>query len=302
MLKGIESMKKMMNGLGIVRSSSLLGVTQNFLPLQSKAVQGSGLDTKGKNNMKKLMITAAAAFCATVALSVESQIVGYETSGLVSGKSNMTGVMFVGVDGGDLDLNKDFQIANLTGGDDETESDLVQVWNAADGKYTTFYYYQEVDCEEDWGWYVTTGKAQPIFPAGTAFWYKAKGDKFDKSITISGAIETDADITFPVVGGKSNMIVNPYPTLIDLNDAETVEFVGLTGGDDETESDLVQVWNAADGKYTTFYYYQEVDCEEDWGWYVTTGKAQPQVASGVGFWYKAKVGEGKAIKFKNPIK
>ena len=76
MLKGIESMKKMMNGLGIVRSSSLLGVTQNFLPLQSKAVQGSGLDTKGKNTMKKLMF-AAAAIAAGAAMAVESNVVGY---------------------------------------------------------------------------------------------------------------------------------------------------------------------------------------------------------------------------------
>ena len=234
---------------------------------------------------------------------VSSDIVGYNTESLTGGKLNVTGIMFVTPDGSDIDLNSgNVTIANLTAGADDTESDLILVWNPATSAYTTYYFYDEEGAEaEDVRWWDAGGESEPVFPAGTAFWYKAKPGT-GKSITVSGAIASDATETFSITGGKLNMCINPYPVDIDLN-SSNVTIANLTAGADDTESDLVLVWNPATSAYTTYYYYDEEGAEaEDVRWWDAGGESEPIITAGAGFWYKAKSGNGKSITFKSPIK
>ena len=226
-----------------------------------------------------------------------SNIVGYSTSDLVGGKSNMQGINFVKVDGTDFDLNADIAVANLTGGADESSADSILVWDPVKSGYTTFYYYYEAEYPEDTAWYDVNGEVDAKLTAGSAFWFRAVAGE-GKSITVSGAVEGDDSVTFNLVGGKSNMIINPYPTPIDLNDATTVEVVNLTGGADESTADSVLVWDAVKSGYTTFYYYYEAEYPEDTAWYDVNGEVEPTLGAGTAFWFRAVAGEGKAITFK----
>lgn len=204
--------------------------------------------------------------------------------------------MFNTVGGDAIDLN-DMTFPGITGTDSESTCDLIQVWNPATSGYTIYWYYYE-DGAVDIGWYGTLDE-ETTLPAGTAFWYKAKaGD--GKQMTQSGAVESDADVTFNLTSGKYNMCINPYPTAIDLNDADTVEFKNVTGTDSESTCDLIQVWNPATSGYTIFWNYYEDGVDADqFGWYGTLDE-ETTLPAGTAFWYKAKVGSGKAITFKKP--
>ncbi|MGN0832917.1 MAG: hypothetical protein ACI4RD_04615, partial [Kiritimatiellia bacterium] len=114
----------------------------------------------------------------------------------------------------------------------------------------------------------------------------------------SGVLESASDVTVEITGGNFNMVINPYPTPIDLNDASTVEFTNLTSGEDDTQSDRILVWNPVTSGYTTFFNYNAVGDEESWGWWDNTFEVDPVLPAGTAFWYRAKAGSGKKITFK----
>ena len=206
----------------------------------------------------------------------------------------MSGIVFNGVAGGDVDIN-DLSFPNATGSDYQETSDQIQVWNAEESKYIYYYYYYDASYPEDNGWYGTLDEST-VLPVGTAFWYLAKaGD--GKQIIQSGAVETDTDVTFSIIGGKFNMVINPYPTEVDLNDSTSIEFTAATGSDYQETSDQIQVWNAEESKYIYYYYYYDASYPEDNGWYGTLDEVAT-LPAGTAFWYLAKPGEGKAITFK----
>ena len=247
--------------------------------------------------MKKLMIAmgAAALFGAVHADGiVSSDIVGYSTDNLTGGNYNMGGVVFTAVNGGAIDLNE-MSFPGVTGSDFEATSDNILVWNPSTSGYTKYYYYYDASAPDDNGWYGTLDE-ETTLPAGTAFWYLAKAGE-GKQITQSGAVESDADVTFDLTGGNYNMVINPYPTAIDLNDSTTVEFVGVTGSDFEATSDNILVWNPATSGYTKYYYYYDASAPDDNGWYGTLDE-EATLPAGTAFWYLAKAGEGKTITFK----
>jgi len=211
----------------------------------------------------------------------------------------MAGVTFSTVAGGDLDLNGEngITIANFTGGLDQTESDIIQIWKPANSGYTTFYYYNEEGCEEEWAWYDVEGEVDAVLPLGTAFWYKAKPGA-NKSIQTAGAVEMADDVKVNLTSGNFNMIINPYPVAVNLNSSEQAVIANFTGGLDQTESDIIQIWKPANSGYTTFYYYNEEGCEEEWAWYDVEGEVDAVIPAGKAVWYKAKAGADKSITFK----
>ena len=208
----------------------------------------------------------------------------------------MSGIVFSNVDGTAIDLN-DMTFENLTSGEDDTQADIISVWNPATSAYTTFFNYNAEGDEESWGWWDANFEVDPVLPLGTAFWYKAKAGN-GKAMTHSGAVESDTDVTVAITGGKFNMVINPYPTAIDLNDESTVEFANLTSGEDDTQADIISVWNPATSAYTTFFNYNAEGDEESWGWWDANFEVEPTLAAGTAFWFKAKAGSGKAITFK----
>ena len=227
---------------------------------------------------------------------VSSDIVGYSTDNLTSGKFNMSGIVFNSVGGGDVDLN-DMTFPGVTGADNVDDSDTILVWDPATSGYTTYwYYYEDGADEEDIAWYGYLDEPTTL-AAGTAFWYKAKAGS-GKAITQSGAVESDADVSFNLTGGKFNMAINPYPTAIDLNDSDTVVFSAVTGADNVDDSDTILVWNPSTSGYTTYWYYYEDGADEaDIAWYGYLDEPT-SLPAGTAFWYKAKAGTGKAITFK----
>ena len=231
---------------------------------------------------------------------MESQIVGYGTESLVDGKINMKGIAFVKVDGESINLNE-ISGKGMTAGEDESCADQVLVWNATKSLYTTYAYYDEG--EDGKTWYDVFGSTEPIFPAGTAFWYQsyATGDK-NKDITIAGAVASESDITFDLVDGKINMVNNPYPCAFDLNDDSTVVLIDCLAGEDESCADQVLVWNATKSLYTTYAFYDEG--EDGKTWYDVFGSSEPIIPGGTAFWYscfKAEDGVKKQLKFLSPI-
>ena len=225
---------------------------------------------------------------------VSSDIVGYSTDSLTGGNYNMGGVVFTTVNGGAIDLN-DMSFPGVTGSDFEATSDNILVWNPSTSGYTKYYYYYDASAPDDNGWYGTLDE-ETTLPAGTAFWYLAKAGE-GKAITQSGAVESDADVTFDLTGGNYNMVINPYPTAIDLNDSTTVEFAGVTGSDFEATSDNILVWDPSTSGYTKYYYYYDASAPDDNGWYGTLDE-EATLSAGTAFWYLAKAGEGKKITFK----
>lgn len=229
--------------------------------------------------------------------------VGYTTQGLTSAKFNMHGVVFTTVDGGDMDLNKDFDFPNLTKGDDTPLADNIQVWDPSTSGYTTYYYYNAEGDEENWGWVDANWELPNAkLACGTAFWFKAKeGD--GKAMTQSGAVESEDDVTYDLTGGKFNMHINPWPVAVDLNDENAIVIKNFTPGDDTPVADNIQVWNPATSGYTTFYYYNAEGDEENWGWVDANWELpKAEIPACAGFWYKAKAGDGKQIIFKSPMK
>ena len=254
--------------------------------------------------MNKLMMAvgAAALFGAVHADGiVSSDIVGYSTDSLTSGKYNLSGITFENIgETSSYDLNK-LDIKNVTGGEDQTTADFIQIWNPATSGYTTFYYYYEEEYKDEAGWYDAGGDEEPILDSGMAFWYRARA-KSDKAITVAGSIDTVDDATVVLTSGKYNLVVNPFPAAIDLNDKTTVEVKNVTGGEDQNSADFVQIWNPTTSGYTTFYYYYEEEYKDEAGWYDAGGDEEPTFPAGTAFWYRARAGENKSLVFPNPTK
>ena len=221
---------------------------------------------------------------------------------MVGGKFNMNGIMFTSVDGNAIDLN-DVTFTNLTKSDDPATADIISVWDAASSGYTTYYFYNAEGDEENWGWHDENWELEDAtLPAGTAFWFKAKaGD--GKGMTQSGALDKTTDSTYDIVGGKYNMLINPYPASVDLNSDASITFTNLTKSDDPATADIISVWDAASSGYTTYYFYNAEGDEENWGWHDENWELEDAtLPAGTAFWFKAKAGTGKKITFINPVK
>lgn len=136
--------------------------------------------------MKKLMITAAAALCATLGYSeITSQnVVGYQNVAARSGFKAM-GPSFVAVAGEAIDLTK----IDVTGYDPEegTEGEVYVQGLDALGRGTGSYYYYDVPGELV-GWLDGSDneveEGQVMIPAGDALWVSAPSSAY--SIIVPG--------------------------------------------------------------------------------------------------------------------
>ncbi|MBQ4471353.1 MAG: hypothetical protein II946_03420 [Kiritimatiellae bacterium] len=246
---------------------------------------------------------------------VSSDVVGYNSNNLTTGKNKLTmvGGSFAGIGTEGFQLNGNITVKNIKGGSDSGDSDTLLMWDPTKaggaGGYNTFYYY---DDGTDAGWcdlatddYVENTPAYANgFPAGSAFWFQAI-DGATKDITFSGAVE-DADYVEPPLssGKQLSMVANAYPTQLQLNSTAMVEFTGLKGGSDSGDSDTLLVWDPTKaggaGGYNTFYYY---DDGTDTGWCDLATDDYVEVtypngfAVGTAFWFNPINAAAKNIKF-----
>ena len=234
---------------------------------------------------------------------VESvNIVGYETKALVAGKFNMLGGAFNSVGKAGYSLNRDFKGENLTAGATSGAADTIAIHDAATGGYTTYYLY-EGDGTYQAGWY-NAGSDEWFdddypngLPAGTPFWYLAKATTTGASGTFSGDVPMGGSYTKNLVRAKFNMVMNPYPVALNLNDTTQVTLVGATAGATSGVADTIAIHNAVTGGYTTYYLY-EGDGTYQAGWY-NAGSDElfetdypDGLPAGTPFWYVAKAGTG----------
>ena len=215
----------------------------------------------------------------------------------------------------DLNYGSEVKFANPTGGEGGEEgADVIKVWyTTGAGGYNTFAYYKDEEHtpgseEDETGWWPTDSEEEAIFPAGTPFWVRTQpGD--NKSMTVSGAVESDADVEVTLVGNKYNLLINPYPTSIDFNDkGKTVEVKNATGGEGGEEgADVIKIWyTAGAGGYNTFAFYKDEEHtsgseEDETGWWPTDSEEETIVPAGAGFWLRTQPGDNKSIVFKSPI-
>ena len=270
--------------------------------------------------MKKLMTVAAVAMCGSLIAVESANIVGYKTDTLAGDNFNMIAIPFNAVDGKGIDLNgTDITIANHSVNDDYTEdsTDLIQVWRPDLNGYDDFYFYSD-----EGKWCSADGNDTPFIecdgyenglPAGATAWYQASKNAERAgalTITVSGAIEEDADVC-TLAGDNFNMVANPYPVAIDLNNSAQVVIANHSVNDDYTEdsTDLIQVWRPDLNGYDDFYFYSD-----EGKWCSADGNDTPFIEcdgyedglpAGTAFWYQASKNAERAgaltITFINPL-
>ena len=194
---------------------------------------------------------------------VSSNIVGYSKVSTVAGL-NLIGVQFQAVGAnGVSDLNATMTPAGLVGFDwDNGEGgDQLYVWDPSAQGYATIYTYAgdavPAEITNDLG-YDLSGKWMDnnLFPIdeppalGDGLWIESTATS--AGITVSGEVNTNA-VTKTLVPGL-NLVANPYPKALNVNDAT---YSGLVGFDWENGEggDQLYVWNPELQGYSIIYTY-----------------------------------------------
>ena len=240
-------------------------------------------------------------YCAAVALAdVESaNIVGYNTVTLKPGW-NMLAVNFKNVanDNG-ININDLFPGGGktdtvFTPGSGSDSADYVQVWDATEGKYTTYLLYKKAKGTSDANYWWTDSSgvvSDKAFKNGDAFWFYKRGEK-DVTANISGEVFLDAVKDIAIKPGW-NMIGSFFPAGWKLNDEYYTptywQSSGAVPGSGSDSADYIQVWDAAGEKYTTYLLYKKAKgtSEANYTWTDANGATFTGdiLSAGKGAWY-----------------
>ena len=272
--------------------------------------------------MKKLMIAATAALCATVGFSLESaNVVGYSTQTANATRNTMMAPTFLSVDSATGCKLSDLTVTGYDAPEwmEEDEyfeggcsgGDFVLQFLNNDGSVAARYYWID-DGDNTAGWYATGGAAaieggaaSVTIPAGTAAWTIGTG----KTLQSAGAVNS-ADVEFKMNNTRNTAVGNCMPTELTLAqltvtgyDApewmEEDEYFegGCSGGD------FVLQFLNNDGSVAARYYWID-DGDNAAGWYATGGAAaieggaaSVKIPAGKGAWV---IGTGKKLVFPAP--
>ena len=225
--------------------------------------------------MKELVTVFAACAIAGAALAVDSNVVGYQTTGLDATVFKMVGVQFsdIGADTG-LTLDK-----LLTG--NFPYGTQIQVLKSSGSGYDTYTYLEEAydGVLDDFvpGWAdIQDDLATVTLVTGQAFWLKAPSVS---AASLAGEVlATDKAVN--VSATLFNMIANPYPVATSLNETS---WTGLTYGDQ------IQVLKSSGSGYDTYTYLEEAfdSVLDDFvpGWAdIQDDMVTLPIPSGQGFW------------------
>ena len=137
--------------------------------------------------MKKLMVSAAVLACVSIvpAQVVSDNIVGYTVvTKPANGDLNMVGVSFVSTG---QTLNELLPV-NQFEGDlfSAANSDTINIWDAGTQSYATYVFYDvsgtygpayaTYDGWQEFGQFGSANYANPVLPAGSAFWFSGSGE------------------------------------------------------------------------------------------------------------------------------
>ena len=295
MTKNVKNMKVRASGLGTVRDDvSCLAVSRSEASLLLNGTLGCA---GKKNNMKKLMITAAAALCASVGFSIESaNIVGYATDTIAQNKFVIKAIQFEDVKSGKVDVNSVF--TGFTGVDFDEDSVFMttapRILVQSAGGYDTYYYlndaYVEADESTKEGWADGFGNYIDLaLTPGTAVWVMIPGG--DAATTMAGAVASES-LPVTVPAGRFTLVGNAFPVAVTLNGPQ-MTCDGIKGVDFDEDSAFMttapKILVQSAGGYDTYYYlndaYVEADESTKEGWADGFGNyVEPQVGIGAGFW------------------
>ena len=212
-------------------------------------------------------------------------MVGYNTVE-VNKQFSIFAVNFENVTGGVLDLNDAIPVAEqMTRGRSDSDADTVMVMQN-DGGYVSYYVSdgivkqkgkeQPYNAALDGKWLKVGSSAIAAVPLnpGVSFWYKATNYETPWSLSIAGAVPSDATKTIEINKSYS-LISNPYPFDLDVNAISYVD--GMTKGRSDTDADTIMIMQA-DGGYLNYYLSDGIVKQK--------GKEQPYNAALDGKWLK----------------
>ena len=281
--------------------------------------------------MKKLMMAAAlAAFCGAVQGAVQADgiqsanTVGYSSQEVKAGQFYMIGAQFADVQAVTdvANFNNFFSTTCAPGeygdGSDGTMGNApqIQVLNANGLTYTMYYFISDaydaddnpIDgaCWSDSSGYIVT--PSDVIALSKGFWFKSMTDG---SITSAGQVSATSEIENSPTANQFNIVANPFPTALALNEAKTANFVPGEYGDGSDGSmgnaPQIQLLNANGLTYTMYYYISDAydkndnpvdgNCWSDSSGYIATGT---QIPVGQAFWVKS--ASAGTFTFGTPIK
>jgi len=247
--------------------------------------------------MKKLMIAASAALCATVGLGIESaNIVGYQNNGLVNDSLNWLCNSFKAVDGrlwtlADLNPSDDFSLSSLqfVTGTGATKKFTLPNGDEVEG---AFEYWREDEIEAETlpdgasavtGWYLWDDAGEKLYvmsstqiPEGGCFAITAlDGDE----ATIGGAGQVDPEDTdLPLVNDQLNWYGNCSPVDLTLGDLIVSDDFSLSSLQFVTGTGATKKFTLPNGDEVegAFEYWREDEIEAE---------TLPDGASAVTGWY-----------------
>ena len=239
--------------------------------------------------MKKLMIAAAAALCATVGLCIESNVVGYQTKDVRQYLSQQVCTFDqIGVTGGALDIQKLIPTdgeGNVIGGGDINIQFITSL-----GAFSMGYAYYDTDEYDDdcpAGWYdEDSGElADYSFASGEAFQVSANSACV---FTYSGEVNMgETDVPFRQF---LSFQANVRPAAVDIQSITPVDGEGNFIGDGDIN---IQFFTNLGAFSSGFSYYGEDEYDNDCpaGWYdEDAGElAEYTFAAGEGFKMSANV-------------
>ena len=273
--------------------------------------------------MKKLMFTAAVAAAGGLMAIESANTVGFTTADVPKGEFGQLAIQFEKTGGGNATVDQLFK-GEITGVEAEFDANWyvtsesqqrasqIQIWTGSE--YKIYYYFSNAwdQSLNDGQGGETAGWADGLFGAiatdtiapGQAAWVKAT--TANTHIVQAGQVY-DGSYEKSCPKGEFIMIANTLPVGLDLNDANQIEFAGLTAvaadfdanwyvtSESQQSAAQIQVWTGSE--YNIYYYFNNAwDASlndgqggETIGWadglfgaVVTT-----PIPVGQGFWLKA---------------
>ena len=261
--------------------------------------------------------------------------VGYNAETLRAGKYNMVSIPFAGTTTATQSIKNALKVANPCGAETSDDADNLLVWGFNDqgiGGYVTYAYYADGTGQWDGWWdasmtYEFDDCAENAggIEAGYCFWYLSRGATAP-SVTVSGAVAGEDDISFTLRTGKYNMLCNPFPVNLKLNSwvdstgksaavtgDKQVDWGSPLGADNSDDADNILVWGFNDqgiGGYVTYAYYADGTGDWDGWWDASMTYTFEQVSGnenglsvGQAFWYLSNkaAGSTQTVTFYNPL-
>jgi hypothetical protein len=237
---------------------------------------------------RKYLLLALAIISLLATYAISQTVTGQNWVGYVkvnlppSGQFTMVGVNFeaVGAEGGGIPLNEVINTNSLIGDTFFTRADNVFIYNTSRPGYDRFYYNNGAFYDA-----VTFTQTNPIVHSGDAFWLQSSSTATEpRDVYILGQVNLSASVNIDLVE-SFQMIGNPYPTDLDLNDGFDWIAAGATGDNFFTRADNVFIFDGT--SYDRYY----LDPDGNWRDAVTFQIATDAIIpAGRGAWYDSKGG------------